>query len=331
MVAGQKLRPFVILCHLIAAAIVVLAPTNTHAQQLPYGSIRILVGFAPGGTTDIAARLIAAEISEASGRTIIVENKPGASGRIVAEALKNATPDGTTLMLVPIVVPVIAPLVWKDLSYDPAKDFAPITHVAGYQYAFFVGLDHPARTMQELVAWMKAHPKQANFGTPGAGSLPHFLGMMIGKAAGIDMVHVAYKGIAPLATDLMGGRIPAAVDALSDVLELHRAGNLRIIATSGAKRSPLLPNVPTFKEQGFPAIEASGWIAMYAPAKTPKPVIDQWSGAIVRALQTPAIRQRLIELGYEPTGTTPEELAAIMAADTARWAPIIKASRFSAD
>ncbi len=194
MVAGQKLRPFVILCHLIAAAIVVLAPTNTHAQQLPYGSIRILVGFAPGGTTDIAARLIAAEISEASGRTIVVENKPGASGRIVAEALKNATPDGTTLMLVPIVVPVIAPLVWKDLSYDPAKDFAPITHVAGYQYAFFVGLDHPARTMQELVAWMKAHPKQANFGTPGAGSLPHFLGMMIGKAAGIDMVHVGHRG-----------------------------------------------------------------------------------------------------------------------------------------
>jgi tripartite-type tricarboxylate transporter receptor subunit TctC len=314
-----------------AVAVAAFSLVCAQAQPLASGPIRILVGFAPGGTTDIAARIIAQQINETSGQTLIVENKTGASGRIAAEALKNAAPNGTTLLLVPIVVPVIAPLVWKQLSYDPIKDFAPVTQVAGYQFAFVVGPDHPARTMQEFVAWLKSHPKQASFGTPAAGSLPHFIGVMVERAIGVDMLHVAYKGVTPLANDLMGGQIPAAVDALSDVLELHRAGKVRIIATSGARRSPLLPEVPTFKEQGFSAIEGSGWIAVYAPAGTPKPIIDQWSAAINRVLQTPAIRQRLTDLGYEPTGTTPEELAAIMASDAARWAPIIKASGFSAE
>jgi len=155
--------------------------------------------------------------------------------------------------------------------------------------------------------------------------------MLVGQATGLDMVHVAYKGIAPLAIDLTGGQIPAGVSALSDLLELHRAGRVRIIATPGAQRSPLLPAVPTFTEQGFPAIEGNGWIAFYAPARTPKAMIDQWSAVIARAVQTPELRARLIDLGLEPTGTTPEALAAIMAADTARWAPIVKASGFSAD
>jgi len=315
---------------LITTALLVASP-NAYAQSVVKGPVRIIVGFAAGGTTDTAARLLADQIQDSLRQPVVVENKAGASGRIAAEALKHAAPDGTTLLLVPIVVPVLAPLVFKQLDYDPAKDFAPVTQVANYQFAFVVGRDHPARTMPEFVAWAKSHPAQAAYGTPAAGSLPHFIGVMIGRAAGIDMVHVAYKGVAPLEADLMGGQIAAGVDALSDVIELHRAGKLRIIATSGAQRSPLLPMVPTFKEQGFPTIEGSGWIAMYAPAKTPRPVIDYFSATIIKALHTPQLRERLVNLALEPTGTTPEELTAIMINDAARWAPIIKASGFTAD
>src|SRR5438552_6066751 len=325
------MRPAVYACAALMAAMVAFPAPWARSQNPSQAPVRIIVGFATGGTTDTAARLLAEAMKESLDEPVIVENKPGASGRIAAETLKNAVPDGKTLLLVPIVVPIIAPLVFKQLSYDPVKDFAPITQVANYQFAFVVGRDHTARTMAEFVSWAKSHPTQVSFGTPAAGSLPHFIGVMIGRAAGIDMVHIGYKGVAPLATDLIGGQIPAGVDAVSDVVELHRAGKLRVIATSGAQRSPLLPGVPTFKEQGFPDAEGSGWIAMYAPAKTSKPLIDKWSTVIVKALRTPELRERLNNPGLEPTGTTPEELTAIMAADTARWAPVIKASGFSAD
>jgi len=316
---------------LLAASLAAITPSVAHAQAPIKGPIRILVGFAAGGTTDVAARLMADRIKDAFGQPVVVENKAGAGGRIAAEALKSAAPDGATLLLAPIAVPVLAPLVFKQLGYDPAKDFAPVAQVANYQFGFAVSADHSARTLPEFVAWARVHPMQANFGTPGAGTLPHFFGVMIGQATGISMGHVAYKGIAPLASDLAGGQIPAGISALSDLIELHRGGRLRIIATSGARRSPLLPAVPTFREQGFPAIEGTGWIGFYAPAKTPKPVIDHWSTVIVKVVQTPEMTERLIHLGLEPTGTTPEELAAIMAADTARWRPIIKASGFTAD
>jgi tripartite-type tricarboxylate transporter receptor subunit TctC len=206
-----------------------------------------------------------------------------------------------------------------------------VAQVATYQFALALTPNHPAKTVPEFVAWLKANPAQANFGSPAPGSLPHFFGLMIGQATGVAMTHIAYKGGAPLATDLMGGQIPAGIDALSDMIELHRAGKIRIIATSGAQRSPLLPSVATFNEQGFAAIEGSGWIGVYAPAKTPKSVIDRIATAIASALKAPEMRERFLTLGYEPTGTTPEQLAAIMSADTARWGPVIKASGFTAE
>jgi tripartite-type tricarboxylate transporter receptor subunit TctC len=314
-----------------AAALITLVAQEASAQSVLKGPIRIIVGFAAGGSSDIAARMLADKLKDSLGVTVVVENKVGAGGRIAAEALKNAPPDGTTLLLTPVVVPVLAPLVYKQLPYDPARDFAPVAQVATYQFALAVAPNHPAQTVPEFVAWLKANPAQANFGSPAPGSLPHFFGLMIGQATGVAMTHVAYKGGAPLATDLMGGQIPAGIDALSDMIELHRGGKIRIIATSGAQRSPLLPSVATFKEQGFAAIEGSGWIGVYAPAKTPRPVIDQISAAIAAALKAPDVRERFLVLGYEPTGTTPEQLAAIMSADTARWGPVIKASGFSAE
>jgi len=314
-----------------AAALAALAPLATTAQSTLKGPIRIMVGFAAGGSSDIAARMLADKLKHSLGEPVIVENKVGAGGRIAAEALKNAPPDGTTLLLTPVVVPVLAPLVYKQLPYDPARDFAPVAQVATYQFALALTPNHPAKTVPEFVAWLKANPAQANFGSPAPGSLPHFFGLMIGQATGVAMTHIAYKGGAPLATDLMGGQIPAGIDALSDMIELHRAGKIRIIATSGAQRSPLLPSAATFNEQGFATIEGSGWIGVYAPAKTPKSVIDRIATAIASALKAPEMRERFLTLGYEPTGTTPEQLAAIMSADTARWGPVIKASGFTAE
>jgi tripartite-type tricarboxylate transporter receptor subunit TctC len=327
---GRSLRVPNLLCALIAGALAASAPSGAHAQDAARGPVRILLGFADDAGYAFA-QLISESVGSATGRPVVIERKPGATGRIAAEALKNAEPDGATLYLAPIVVPVLAPLVFRNLRYDPVKDFAPVTQVLTFRYALAVGPSHPARTGPEFVAWAKTHGKEAAFGTAGAGSVPHFFGVMIDQATGTQLVHVPYKGAAPMLADLMGGQIAAGVDSLTNLIELHRAGRIRIIATSGAERSPLAPAVPTFREQGLAAVDAVGWAAVYARAGTPRPLIDRLSRSIVASLRMPEIRERFLGLGVEPTGTTPEELAAIMAADTARWAPIVKASGFVAE
>jgi tripartite-type tricarboxylate transporter receptor subunit TctC len=328
---GLDVRFARLLCPLLSAVVAAVAPAGVQAQSWAKQPLRILVPVPAGGQADIVARLIGDALRADLGQPIVVENRSGATGRIAVDALKSATPDGATLLFAPIVVPVIGPLVFKRISYDPARDLVPVTQVARYEFAFAVAAHHPARTVPEFVAWAKANPAQASFGSPGAGSLPHFLGVMLAQAAGVELVHVPYKGVAPLEAELMSGQIAAGISASADVIPLHRAGKLRILGTSGRERSPLLPAVPTFRQQGYPAVEAAGWHGVYAPAGTPKAVIDRLSMAIVAAVQTPELRRKLGTLGVEPTGTTPETLAAIMAADAARWAPIIKASGFSAD
>jgi tripartite-type tricarboxylate transporter receptor subunit TctC len=300
------------------------------AQDAPKGPVRILVGFAPGGSSDLAARIIADKLKDTLGVPVVVDNKAGAGGRIAAEALKNAAPDGNTLLLTPVVVPVLAPLLFKNLPYDANRDFAPVMHVANYQLALSAGSNPPARSLAELTDWLKANPTKASFGSPAPGSLPHFFGLMVGKSIGIDIQHVAYKGGAPLHTDLIGGQIPIAIDALSDCIEQHRGGRLRILATSGSNRSPLLPDVPTFKELGYP-IEGNGWTAVYAPANTPKPMIDRLNRALKEVLAQGEAKAKLTNLGFEITATSPDELAAIMRADTAKWGPIIQGSGFKAE
>jgi tripartite-type tricarboxylate transporter receptor subunit TctC len=318
-----------VLCLLLAGAAVTAASSGAHAQVKQ--PLRILVPLPPGSTSDVVARLIADGLREKPGRPVIVENKPGATGRIAVDAFKTAAPDGATLLFAPIAIPVIGPLVFRNPGYDPAKDFAPVAQVAKYEFALAVAASHPARTAPEFVAWARANPQRASVGNPGAGSLPHFLGVMVAQASGIELVHVAYRGVTVLEAELMSGQIAAGISAISDLIGLHRAGKLRILATAGAERSPLLPEVPTFREQGYPTVEAAGWHGVYAPAGTPKPVVDRLSMAIVKVLRAPELRERLRNLSIEPTGTTPEALAAIMAADTARWAPIIKAAGFAAE
>lgn len=293
--------------------------------------VKLLVGFAPGGSADIAARLIAERMKDDLKQPVLVENRPGAGGRIAAEAVKNAAADGSTLMLAPIVVTVLAPMVFSKLPYDPVADFAPVAQVANFQFALSVNATHPAKTMPELVAWYRANPAKANFGSPAPGSLPHFFGVMIARGAGIDLVHVPYSGGSALMNGVMGDQVTAGIDTTAEQIELHRSGRIRVLGTSGASRSPLLPEVPTFVESGMAGVQGTAWFAVYAPAKTPEATIRQLNAAINKALAAPEVRERLGKLGLEPTGGSAAELAARMVQDTARWAPVVKASGFRAD
>ena len=304
-----------------------LSASPLHAQD----AIRILVGFPPGGSADLIARLVADKAKDRLGVPVIVENKPGAGGQIAAEQLKGAAPDGRTLMASPVAVSVIAPLTHRKLRYDPVKDFAPVSLAVSFQLSFNVGAGTPANTLAEYLAWVKANPGQATFGSPAAGSLPHFFGLLVGRAAGVEMLHVAYKGGAPLLNDLIGGQIPAAVDVLSEAVRHHEAGKLRILASSGTRRATATPNVPTFTELGHPQIQGEGWFAFHAPAGTPKATIDRLSSAVAGAIKSPDVAERLVKMGLEPVGSTADELARRMQDDSARWGPVVKASGFTAD
>ena len=293
--------------------------------------VKLMVGFAPGGSADIAARLIAERMAAELKQTVVVENRPGAGGRIAAEQLKNAAPDGGTLMLAPIVVPVLAPLVFSKLPYDPVADFAPVAHLANFQFGFSVNASHPAKTVAELLQWFRANPDKTNFGSPAPGSLPHFFGVMVARGAGLDMIHVPFNGGGPLMNALAGNQVSSAIDTLVDQIEMHRAGKTRILATSGAARSPLLPDVPTFAEAGLRGVEGASWFGVYAPAKTPEATVRQQNAAINKALAAPEVRERFGKLGLEPVGGAPADLAALMKRDTERWGPVVKASGFKAD
>jgi tripartite-type tricarboxylate transporter receptor subunit TctC len=315
--------------HALAASLLLLLAATASAQiDRP---VKILVGFAAGGSADIAARLLAERMQPELKQTVVVDNKPGAAGRIAAEMLKNAPPDGGTIMLAPIVVPVLAPLVFSRLSYDPVVDFAPVARVADFQFGLSVNAANPIRSVSELITWSKFNASLANYGTPAPGSLPHFFGVQIAKATGVDYVHVPFNGGAPAMNALIGNQVGFVIDTLVDGIEMYRAGKTRILATSGAARSPLLPEVPTFGESGLAGIEGVSWFAVYAPARTPDAIVRQLNAAINKALASPELRERFIRLGLEPTGGTPADLAAVMKRDSERWAPVVKASGFRAD
>ena len=303
----------------------------TGAQAQVDKTVRILVGFPAGGSGDIAARLLGQSMSAELKQPVVVENKPGAGGRIAAEALKNAKPDGSTIMLAPIVVPVLAPLVFSKLPYNPTTDFMPVAPVANFQFGLSVSATHPAKNVKELIAWFKANPAQANFGSPAPGSLPHFFGVMIATNAGVDLVHVPFNGGAPLMTAIVGNQVTSGIDTVVDQMEMFRGGKTRILATSGATRSPMLPEIPTFAEAGLKGVEGTGWFAVYAPAKTAPETIQQLNAALNKALKTPELREKFGKMGFEPTGGSPADLTAMMKRDTERWAPVVKASGFRGD
>lgn len=309
-------------------AVVCLALASHASAQAP---VRILVGFPPGGESDIIARLLADRMSLALGAPVIVENRPGADGSVAARALKNAAPDGKTLMISPIAVTVFAPLTHRNLGYDPARDFAPVSLVANFQMALAVGPGSPAKTLHEYVAWARANPAKATYGVPIAGGPTHFFGVMLARSTGVDLAAVPYKGSAQLVNDLLGGQLPAGITVLSQLVKHHETGRLRLLGTSGPQRSPIAPGVPTFSELGLAAIEGSGWQAFHTSAGTPRWAVERLSAAIATAVKSPEVSAQLVALGLEPVGSTPDELSSRFDADIARWSPIVKASGFRAD
>jgi tripartite-type tricarboxylate transporter receptor subunit TctC len=295
------------------------------------GPVRILVGFSPGGESDVIARHIVDRMRTSLGTPVVVENRPGANGFIAAEALKNAAPDGKTLMISPIAVTVFAPLTHTKLRYDPIKDFAPVSLAANFQMALAVGPGSPAKTLHEYIAWVRANPAKATYGTPLAGGPAHFFGVMLARATGMDLALVPYKGGAPLVNDLIGGQVPAGITVLSGLIKHHESGRVRILGSFGPQRSPVAPDVPTFKELGFAGMDSTGWQAFHTTAGTPRPIIDRLSTAIASAIKAPEVNERLLAIGLEPVGSTPDELASRVAKDTAMWATVVKASGFRAD
>lgn len=293
--------------------------------------VRVLVGFAPGSTSDVVARIVADELRRSLATPVVVENRAGANGMLAAEALKAAAADGRTLMLAPIAVTVFAPLTHANLRYDPVKDFAPLSLAANFQFAMAVGAASPSRTLADHVASMRAGAANAVVGVPVSGGPGHFLGVMVARATGVDAAFVPYKGGGPLVSDLMGNQVPSAIALVSDFIVQHNAGKVRILATAGSQRSPVTPDVPTFKELGFPSIEVAGWHAFYTTAGTPREVVERLSAAIASAVRVPEVRERMVALGLEPVGSTAGELERRMVEDRAKWAPAVKASGFRAE
>jgi tripartite-type tricarboxylate transporter receptor subunit TctC len=300
---------------------------GAHAQEQP---VRIIFPFAAGGSGDGLARLIADKMRAALNRNIIVENRTGAAGRPGVMAVRNAAPDGNTLLITPIAPMAVYQHVYKNLEYDPIRDFATVSQLATFDFALAVGPQVPATSLKELVAWMKADPSRASFGSPGAGTLTHFLGILLGKAIGIELRHVPYKGSAATLTDLVAGHVPMVFTTLSDFVESHKAKRIRILATAGAERSPFVSDVPTFREAGFD-IEGTSWYGAFAPGRTPREMVDRLSKVMAAAVRMADVRERFLGWGLQPTGTSAAEFAAIQKADSERWAPAVKASGFTAD
>jgi tripartite-type tricarboxylate transporter receptor subunit TctC len=310
---------------LAGVAALAVAPAAAQTRTAP---LKIILPFAGGGSGDALTRLIGAQLGTKLDRSVVVEPRVGAAGRLGVTAAKGAEPDGNTLLATPIAPMVVYPSVYPSLDYDPVGDFAPVSQMASFEFGIAVGPHVPVKDLAELVAWLKANPSQANFGTPGAGTLPHFFGMMFARSAGINLQHIAYKGGTLALTDLMGGQIPIVFLSTNEFAELHRADRIRVLATSNTQRSQFLPEVPTFREIGFD-IEGVGWWGMFAPAKTPPATIAKISKAIAETLASEEIREKVRRIGLQPTGTTPDDFARIQRDDIARWAPAVKASGFT--
>jgi tripartite-type tricarboxylate transporter receptor subunit TctC len=302
-----------------------------HARGFTPGQpIKVLIGVPAGGTQDVLTRAIAEQVRDTLG-PLIVDNRSGAAGRIAVEAVKTAPPDGRTLLLGTASMMTMFPSAYRQLSYDPIKDFVPIINAARFELALVVHKDVPVNTLAEFIAWAKAQGDKLSFASYGAGTPSHFLGEMLNRAAGLKMVHVPYRGSTPARQDVMGGSVPVYFDTIGGAQQLLPSGRVKVLATSGEKRSPLMPNLPSFAESGYKDVVATAWFAYYAPLKTPQLVIDKLRAEFTRAVNTREVRQQLLQNGMYPVGDNSEALLKTMREDTARWAGIMKAVNFQAN
>ena len=314
--------------HLIqAASAASLGWLTSRAHAQADTTLRLVVPYAPGGSSDRAARLVADKLGPKLGQTVVVENRTGAGGRLAAQQLKNAPASQNVLMLANPAIMVVAPLVFKDNGYDADKDFQPVSQVSDYEFGLAVAQAVPVKQLSHLLAWLRANPAQANFGVPATGSLPHFFALMTAEKADVKGQVVGYRGSGPLITDLIGGQVPVAVDTLDTLLPQHEAGKLRILATSGPRRSPFSADIPTFKEAGLDLV-GTGWNALFAPASMPKDRVARLGAAVEQVMREEATRRLFHDARMVAVASTPAQTAAMLKAYRAQWAPVVQKSGY---
>ena len=316
-----------------AALIVVLAVVagGASAQNFPTRPIRLVVPFPAGGTTDILAREVGQRLSVTLGQPVVIDNRPGAAGNIGSDLVAKSAPDGYTLLMCTVSTHAINPNLYAKLPYDHVRDFAPVILVAGVPNVLEVTPALPVNSVADLIKLAKEKPGQINFASSGSGTSIHLSGELFKTMAGVDMTHVPYKGSAPAITDLMGGQVQVMFDNLPSSLQQIKAGKLRAIAVTSAKRAPALPDVPTIAESGLPGFEASSWFGIVAPAGTPPAIIARINADIDQWLQSPDVKEKLLAQGAIAAGGTPEQFAAHIRSETEKWAKVVKASGAKVD
>jgi tripartite-type tricarboxylate transporter receptor subunit TctC len=304
-----------------------------HAQAPVAGTASIISGFPAGGMGDFVARPVAERLRGKYAPSLVVESRVGAGGRIAVEYVKRAAPDGMTILQIPSSPMVLYPNTYKKLNYDPLADFTPVTSTVTYAFSVTAGPGLPAeiRTLADFLKWAKANPRQASYGVPAAGSALHFAGMMLARASGVELQHVAYRGGAPLLQDVMGGQIPVSINVIGEVAPHIKAGKLRSLGVTSAQRSMFLPDVPTLAEQGFKDIVVQEWLGWFVPAKTPGEQVARLNSMVREALKAPDVVEGLAKNSLQPFTQSTEEFAAMVKSDLARWAPIVKATGFTAE
>ena len=326
----QKLM-FSIWWRLVLCLATLIAGPSFAAQPYPARPIRIIVPFAPGGGTDVIARSVAQHLSRALGGSVVVENRAGAGGTIGSNAAAKAAPDGYTLLIATNATFALAPGLYTQLNYDPARDFVPIALVATGPSILVVNPQLPVTSSATFVAYAKANPDKLNYGSAGNATPAHLGGAMLDALAGISSNHIPYKGAAPMVQDLLGGQIPVGMVPIGDAVQHARSGKLRVLATTGAQRSRFLPDTPTTREAGFPDVVAEDYFALFVPSKTPADMVEKLGAALREALKNNEVRDRMAQVGVDLKSTTPAEMADIIKSQFASWAPVVKASGFSAE
>lgn len=299
--------------------------------QANMSPLRLLVGYSPGGATDVIARLLGVHMRAASAAMVTVENVPGASGRLALLALKRSKPTDHMAVLTPDFPLTLFPHLYRRLGYEPMADFVPVTTCGVSDFALSVGSGVPATvtTLTDYIRWCKAHPSQALYASPAPGSTPHFTGVMLAKATGVELTHVAYKGGTQALQDVLGGQVPASINPIGEVLPHLASGKMRVLATSGTQRSRFLPAVPTFSEQGFKDVVARSWMGLMAPAGASAQERVVLEKSVAEALRSAAVVEGLGKFGVEPFAISGRDFAALLQQDLKRWGPIIKASGFT--
>jgi len=292
--------------------------------QYPSKPIHLVIPFPPGGPTDIIGRALGQKLGEALGQPVIVENRGGAGASIGSDAVAKSAPDGYTLLVGTTGSHTINPALYAKLPYDPVRDFAPVSLLATYGNVLVVSPKLPVKNVRELIELARAKPGEVTFGSAGNGASNHLSGELLASMSGVRMQHVPYKGSAPALIDVMGGQVSFMFDILSTSLPQIKAGTVRAIAFSGSTRSPLIPDVPTVAESGLPGYEVVGWFGLFAPAGTPREIVNRLNAETVKILKLPEMKEKLT--GYDPAPSTPEQFAAIIKADTALWAKVVKES-----